>query len=191
MTTIVACGDGSTVWMAADSATNVYERPIIGGVRKLLRLRAGAGYQVLLGVAGAGGLPGCLAANLKIDAVPLPGEDVHAWAHAIACAITEIADDAGLMEDGALDGSVLLGWGGRLWTVSQSCACAHPDGRAAIGSGEGPAIGALDVLLDQGTEPAVAVTRAAQVGITRDRYSGGPVQVERLAGPDEPDEGDR
>ncbi|MEU0078544.1 hypothetical protein ABZY58_11660 [Micromonospora tulbaghiae] len=187
MTTIVAYADGSTVWMASDSATNVYDRPIIGGVRKLLRLPAGAGYQVLLGVAGAGGLPGCLAANLKIDAVPLPGEDVDAWAHAIACAICEIASDAGLMDEGVIDGSVLLGWGGRLWTISQSCACSHPDGRAAIGSGHGPAIGALDVLLDSGVEAAEAVVQAVQVGIARDRYTGGPVQMERLAGPDEPE----
>lgn len=182
----MAYGDGSTVWMASDSLTNVYDRPIISGVRKLLRLPAGGGYQVLLGVAGAGGLPGCLTANLKIDAVPLPGEDVDAWAHAIACAITDIATEAGLMEDGDIDGSVLLGWGGRVWTISQSCACAHPDGRAAIGSGEGPAIGALDVLLDTGVDPSEAVVRAAQVGIARDRYSGGPVQMERLAGTEVP-----
>ncbi|GAA3751026.1 hypothetical protein [Micromonospora maritima] len=188
MTTVVAAAVDGKVFMAADSATNVYERPVVGGIRKLLRLKAGALGEVLLGVAGAGGLPGCIQASLQIDSVPLEDEDVDAWAHAIACAITEIATEAGLLEDGSLSGSVLLGWNGHLWTLGHACACAHPDGRAAIGSGEGPAMGALDVLLDDGADPAYAVVRATQAGIRLDRFSEGPVNAEVLGPADEDDQ---
>ena len=180
MTTVVAAAVDGKVFMAADSATNVYERPVIGGIRKLLRLKAGALGEVLLGVAGAGGLPGCIQASLRIDSVPLEDEDVDDWAHAIACAITEIATEAGLMEDGSISGSVLLGWNGRIWTLGHSCACAHPEGRAAIGSGEGPAMGALDVLLEGAAEPAYAVVRAVEAGIRLARFSEGPIKVEVL-----------
>lgn len=180
MTTVVAAAVAGTVYMAADSCANVYERPVIGGIRKLLRLPAGD-EQVLLGVCGSGGLPGCIAANLKIDAVPKPGEDPDAWAHGIACAISQIAVDAGLLDEGKIDGGVLLGFGGRLWTLGHSTACAHPDGRAALGSGEGPAMGALDVLLDDGVSPLTAVRRAAEMGCRRDRYSEPPINVEVLS----------
>ncbi|MFI7608802.1 hypothetical protein ACIBTV_27330 [Micromonospora sp. NPDC049366] len=181
MTTVVAAAVNGTVYMAADSATNVYERPIIGGIRKLLRMPAGEGGEVLIGVCGSGGLPGCIAASLKIDGVPQPGEDVNAWAHAVACAISEIASQAGLVDDGKMDGGVLLGWDGRLWSIGHSTACAHPDGRAALGSGEGPAMGALDALLDE-TEwhPESAVRRAATIACRRDRYSEPPVWLEVL-----------
>ncbi|MBQ1047875.1 hypothetical protein KBX50_05300 [Micromonospora sp. C51] len=180
MTTVVAAAVAGTVYMAADSCTNVYERPVIDGIRKLLRLPAG-NDQVLLGVCGLGGLPGCIAADLKLDAVPKPGEDADAWAHAVARAVTDIAVEAGLVDNGKMDGSVLLGWGGRLWSLSHSTACAHPDGRAALGSGEGPAMGALDVLLDDGVSPLTAVRRAAEMGCRRDRYSEPPIYVEVLS----------
>lgn len=185
MTTIVAAAVDGTVYMASDSATNVYERPIIGGINKLLRLPVAAGGEVLIGVTGSGGLPGCISANLKIEQVPADPDDADSWAHAIACAISEIAVQAGLTDEGKMDGGVLLGWGGRLWSLGHSTACAHPDGRAALGSGEGPAMGALDVLLDGGeddepADPATAVLRAALIGCRRDRYSEPPVWLEIL-----------
>lgn len=184
MTTVVAWATGGAVYMAADTCTNVYERPIIGGARKIRRIATGTG-EALLGFCGSGGLADEIAAHHRIEAEPAPDateDNVHAWAHAIASAMSDIARDAGLTADGKLDGNVLLGWNGRLWTLTHHMAIPHPDGIAALGSGEGPAIGALDVLAELGMAPAQAVRKAVLVGIHRDRYSEAPVQVEVLAG---------
>ncbi len=178
MTTVVAVAVGGAVFMAADSMTNVYERPV-ASARKIVRLAAGDG-EVLIGFAGDGGLPGALVANLKIDGQPAEGEDPQAWAWSVASATTEIGVEAGLVENGRLDGNLLLGWRGRLWTLVHRQAIPHPDGRGALGSGEGPAIGALDAFMAMGMEPAEAVTRAVQIGCNRDRYSGGPIRLEVL-----------
>jgi ATP-dependent protease HslVU (ClpYQ) peptidase subunit len=182
VTTVAALAVGGVVYMAADTCTNVYERPIIGGARKVRRISTGTG-EALLGFCGSGGLPDVVAAHHKVTAEPTPdaGDDnVHGWAHAIACAISDVARDAGLVDDGKLDGSVLLGWNGRLWTLVHHMAIPHLDGIAALGSGEGPAMGALDVLAELQVAPVDAVRKAVLIGIHRDRYSEGPVQVEVL-----------
>ncbi|MEU1761285.1 hypothetical protein [Micromonospora sp. NPDC005652] len=179
MTTVVAYGDGKTVWMAADTATNVYERPIVGGATKILRLDAGDN-EVLLGMAGAGGLASVLpSASLPMS--PEDGESPQGWANAVALTLTQAAVEHGLVEDGKLDGIMLLGWNGLLWTITHAMAIPHPDGCAALGSGEGPAIGALDAFLLRGEDPAVAVRLAAEIACRRDRYSMPPVQVEVLS----------
>lgn len=181
MTTVVACTQAGSVFMAADSMINVYDRPIVGSVKKIARIAAGDG-EALIGMSGAGGLPGTIAAGFKLPDVPGPDDDPHPWAHAVAVAVTQLAMETGLVEDGKLDGSVLLGWRGQLWTIGHAVAVGHPDGRAAIGSGEGPAIGALDVLLNRGVLPAVAVVEAAHVACQRCRFSSPPLQFERLSG---------
>lgn len=184
MTTVAAWATNGAVYMGADTCTNVYERPIIGGARKIRRVSTGTG-EALLGFCGSGGLPDVIAAHHRIEAEPAPDADddnVHSWAHAIASAISDVARDAGLVDDGKLSGSVLLGWGGRLWTLTHHMAIPHPDGIAALGSGEGPAIGALDILTELDVAPADAVRQAVLVGIHRDRYSEAPVQVEVLDG---------
>lgn len=182
MTTVVACAVDGTVVMGADTCTNVYERPILNGAQKIVRLSAGDGDEVLLGVAGGGGLVGVLEAGLKLKAAPGDGENPQPWAHAVAVAVYELARDGGLLDGGQLDGHLILGWRGRLWTIAHSVAIPHPDGRAAIGSGEGPAIGALDVLLDRGVPAGEAVYEAVTVGCRRDRYSEPPIQMELLGG---------
>jgi ATP-dependent protease HslVU (ClpYQ) peptidase subunit len=183
VTTVAAFAINGAVHMAADTCTNVYERPIIGGARKIRRVPTGTG-EALLGFCGSGGLPDSVAAHHRIEAEPTPGateDDLQAWAYAIASAITDIARNGGMVdEDGHVDSRVLLGWNGRLWTLTHHMAIPHPDGIAALGSGEGPAIGALDVLAELGMEPAQAVRKAVLVGIHRDRYSEAPVQVETL-----------
>ena len=165
--------------MAADSMTNVYDRPIIGGCRKILRIAAGPG-EVLVGFCGDVGIPGLMASGLNVDEVPAGGEDPQPWADAVACAATGLAVAAGCVEDGRLAGSLLLGWDGRLWTLVHCGAVPHADGVAAVGSGEGPAIGALDAFLETGMAPGDAVRAAVLIGIRRDRHSAGPVQVEVL-----------
>lgn len=170
--------------MAADSCTNVYDRPIPDGARKILRLAAGRG-QLLLGFAGAGGLPNVCAAQLEVPPPPDPGADLEVWAGAVAKAVTEIGVAAGLVEEGKLDANLLLGWRGRVWTLTHMQAIPHRDGVAAIGSGEGPAIGALDALLatDQGyLGDGEMVARACAIAVERDRFSAGPIVVELLDG---------
>ncbi len=58
----------------------------------------------------------------------------------------------------------------------------HPDGVAAVGSGEGPAVGALDALTRCGVPPERAVAEAAQIAVERDQWSRPPVQHEFLPG---------
>lgn len=181
VTTVVGLARDGAVYMAADSMTNAYERPISNGARKILRLPAGGNGEALIGVTGSGGLPGVIAAELKIFEAPSEDQDPQPWAHTIARDITKLALDSSLAEDGHMSGTVLFGWGGRLWTLTHAMAIPHEDGIAAVGSGEGPAIGAVDALLVAGmTDLPQIVARAVAIGINRDRCSGGPIQVEML-----------
>lgn len=184
MTTVVAYARVGVIAMAADTCINVYERPIIGGAAKIVRFPAGRG-EVLLGFAGAGGLPGVLAARLEVPSEPADDGDPQVWATSVARAITEVAVAAGLVDDGKLDATLILGWRGRLWSISHMVAVPHSDGVAAIGSGEGPAIGALDAFIVAAWpwSPVEMVAQACAIGIARDRYSAGPVDVHILPAP--------
>lgn len=170
--------------MAADSLTNVYDRPIIDGARKIRRLQVGEHGEALLAVSGDGGLADLAEFNLNLTKAPSTDEDSdedREFAFEVACSLSELAKDAGLVDDGRLDGNALLGWNGKIWTLTHAQAIPAPDGRAAVGSGEGPAMGALDVLLDiVGAEPAQAVMEAVKVAIHRDRNSAAPFYVEVL-----------
>ncbi|TAK89305.1 MAG: hypothetical protein EPO06_11600 [Burkholderiaceae bacterium] len=179
MTTIVALARGGHVWMGADELTNVYERPVLGAV-KILRHPAGTS-EVLLGFTGFAGLVAETATHLTITEPPQYAGEMLGWAHTIAAKVSRIAMGAHLTEDGQMAGRVLLGACGRLWTLTHMGAIAHLDGMGALGSGEGPAIGALDALTRySAVDPAEAVTIAVQIGINRDRCSGGTPQVEHL-----------
>lgn len=183
MTTIVAAVDYDTgrVHVAADSLTNVYERPIPGGVRKLARVRFGDGTgEAVLGATGDTALNLILAHDLTIAAGP-PGPteaELERWAHRVAAECTRLAVAAGVVEGGKMDGSALLCAAGTIWTIFHGGALRHPDGRAALGTGEGPAMGALDILLDQRfVSVEVAVQMACKAAIARDRRSGEPIDV--------------
>lgn len=178
MTTVVACTRDGQVFMAADSLTNVYERPIYDGARKVRRIPVGDG-ELLLAVSGAGGIADAAQADLRPE--PPRDDDLQAWAGYVAHLVTDIGQERGFVDDGHLDASLLLGYAGRLWTIAHGVAIPHPDGIAALGSGEGPAIGALDVLLDQGEAPAAAVLAAVHIGCGRDKHSAPPVYAECLA----------
>ncbi len=197
MTTLLAVAHAGVVHMAADSLTNVYERPVVG-VRKILRIpvadQTHTNGEVLIGVSGDGALAALLRFHLKLDSAPagtaladLDGPDgPDAWAATVAQAITVIAQEHGVLEDGRLDGHLVLGYAGRVWTVVHCQAIPHGDGVAAIGSGEGPAIGAVDALLSTGMDPARAVPMAVRIGIERDKHSAGPVDYQRLDPPTTP-----
>lgn len=181
MTTLVAAAIDGQIAMAADTLTNVYNRPIIGGATKIRRVKMHGCPNVLLGIAGCGGLVAA-ASQITLPDEPDTTDDAacQEWAMAVAVVLNRWAVEAGITQDGRMDGSVLLGWGGRLWTCSEVQAIPHPDGRAALGSGEGPAIGALDALLLLGCPLEEAVRSAAEIGIDRCRYSARPIQVETL-----------
>lgn len=158
------------------------------GVVKLLRMPitnaiAEQGGSVLLGFCGAGALVDIAAAELNLDAAPAPGDDPHPWAVCMGQAITGLARDHGLLEDGHLNGNVLIGWGGNVWSVYTEGAHLHTDGIAAIGTGAALALGALHAMTTwprivgecEALEDAVAMAVTIASGL--DLYSGGPSVV--------------
>ncbi|MFG3710903.1 hypothetical protein [Micromonospora sp. NPDC047730] len=183
MTTVVAAAVDGKVFMAADSCLTLYNRPVVGLGMKILRLDAGDD-EVLLGLSGHWGLSGFLS-KLKLPVAPDESESYQAWAHELAGVITKAAVEAGIVDDGQMDNHLLLGWNGLLWTLHHHTALAHLDGRAAIGSGEAVALGALDAFLATDVPTAAAVAGAADIACRRDIYSQGPVQVEVLDAPEE------
>jgi ATP-dependent protease HslVU (ClpYQ) peptidase subunit len=190
MTTVLAVARDGVVYMAADSTTVIYDRPLAGAARKITRLAAGDS-EVLVGLCGDMGLDGIVKYQMQVAQPPQPGEDPGRWAYSFAAGITELAVGAGLVEDGRLDGNLILGWGGHVWTISHANCAAHPDGIAAIGSGQGVAIGAVDALLSHNVDPDVAVWAALRIAIRRDIASDGPIQTEMLPAPgDQPYPGD-
>jgi len=181
VTTVCAVARNGAVVMGADSMTNVYDRPV-DGVVKVRRYMLDGLSECLMGFAGDGALPELVAAKLTIPAPPTDGP-LQPWATEISVAITRIALDHQVIdEEGRMPGRVLLGYAGKLWTISHQQATPHLDGIAAIGSGEGPAIGAIDYGLARGDDNLTSlVTRAVLIGIERDRFSGGSVTVESLS----------
>ena len=182
MTTVAAIAVDGAVYVAADSRTNVYERPIDNGARKIRRVTCTKGGELLLAFCGAGALADLVPAKLDVEALPAHDDDAQQWAAAIAWAVSDIAFDARLTDGGQMDGSILLAASGRLWTLSNYGAIPHPDGIAALGSGEGPAIGVIDVLLELGADdPAHVVRRAVAIACHRDRHSSPPIYFETIA----------
>ena len=178
MTTVVAVAQGHEVWMAADTMTNIYDRPVYTA-RKIRRITTDSG-DILLGISGDGALADMI--EHRVEYPVLTDKHFDAWATEIAIAISKQGVAEGLADDGRLGGNLILGVQGRLWTLVHMQAVAHDDGMAAIGTGEGPAIGALEILLKLGEKPEFAVQQACEIGIARDRYSGGDVTAEHLAG---------
>lgn len=183
MTTVVALADQRGVWMAADTLTNIYDRPVRGWARKILRLPVGElGGEVLFGISGNSGMAS-MARSVWGDGFPDPPDDpdeAQLWAEDISSALTKPMIEAGMVEEGRLDGNFLLGYPGGLWTLQHHLAIWCPEGRGAVGSGEGPGIGALDALLTFDVPPCRAVEMAAAIACSRDRWSGLPLQIESV-----------
>lgn len=171
--------------MCADTKTNVYDRNMPGVARKIARLRA-HDETLLVGVSGNAGMVGRIRAGWDPDAVPAPPRgpvDVtQEWADEVAGMLTRPILDAAMVDsEGRMDGHLLLGAAGQVWTVFHHAAIWHPDGVAAVGSGEGLVIGAMDVLLGRpGWQPATALVEAVEVACRRDQWSGLPLQVEMI-----------
>jgi ATP-dependent protease HslVU (ClpYQ) peptidase subunit len=182
MTTCVAVARDGRV------ATNVYDRLVVG-ITKIWRHQSanvpGSHGAFLLGYAGDGALPAIVALGLTVkDVPPIDAADDQRdlWAAAMAHAITEQAIESHVTDSGGrLDGNLLLGHDGRVWTLTHMQAIPHRDGRAAVGSGEGLALGAVDAALALGhTDIEAIVTLAVRIGCQRDRYSDGQPQIVTL-----------
>lgn len=183
MTTVAAVADGTTVWMGADTMTQVYDRPIIGGARKVRRLRSATDVAVLLGVCGMGALAHVLeTAQVELLCEPPTDEaSLNRWAGEVCVRATAVAAAHHLVEDEQLDGTLLLGYLGRLWTLSNSVAIPHRDGVAALGSGEGQAMGALAALAAYtDLHPAERVERALSIAAAYDKHTAAPFDIEEL-----------
>jgi ATP-dependent protease HslVU (ClpYQ) peptidase subunit len=179
VTTLVGYARGRHTLMATDTATNVYDRPIYSAEKVVRCTTDGKDGSYLLGFAGEGAGPSVARGRHGVACMPDftdPG-DRNGWADAIARALTELFIEHQLVEGQRIDGTMLLAAGGHLWTLTHHQAIAHPDGMAAIGSGEGPSLGALHALIGAGRAPAKAIARACEIGILLDRYSGGEAVV--------------
>ena len=188
MTTVVGYARAGAVAIASDTAMSLGNRPILGS-KKLFRLGAGSS-EVLLGFCGAGaggtllrkGWPDLgLSAPSKTDAASLQD-----FAEDVAIAVTKLYVDAGIVEDGRMDGNLLLAFRGGLWTVSHHQAMFHEDGMASIGTGDDLALGALIAMLKlkgySDTAPIEDLVRiSCESAIEFDSFSGGTVDVEVLA----------
>ena len=181
MTTVVAVADERGVWMAADTTTNIYDRPVTGWARKIIRLRAGAG-TALLGISGNAGIPGQVRRVWPdgLSELPVDAEERQVWAEDIASELTVPLVEAGMVHEGQLDGHLLLGVPGAVWTIQHHMAILCPAGRGAVGTGEGPAMGAVDAFLQMKYQPDRAVELAATIACARDRWSGLPLQLESI-----------
>lgn len=182
MTTVVAYARGVHAVMAGDTMTNVYDRPTQGAT-KVHRFRTTSGDGTyLLGFAGEGAGPAIVRAHHSVESMPnlADEEDRNGWANAIAQAVTQTYADHLLLSEGRMDANLVLAVRGCVWTLTHQQAIPHLDGYAAIGSGEGPAIGALHALISNGAHPVDAVVQACEAGIRFDRYSGGKVTLATL-----------
>ena len=179
MTTIVGYAKGPHTILAADSCTNVYERPIHSATKIIRHPTASRDGVILLGFSGAGAARALVAQHLTVECLPNMDDpaDRHDWATSVAVAITGIYLDHGLQDGGDMDGHVLLAAQGHLWTIAHNVALSHPDGIAAIGSGEGPAIGALHALTDAGIHPVDACVRAVHYAARLDLHTGGRTRI--------------
>lgn len=140
------------------------------GPTKVRRVRCtGSDLDVLVAAAGAAEL---LTYFLRHNHVSPPGRDLEDWAQGMAEDVTACA--AGMTpsalvggetpnERGSMDGLLLLGHAGRLWTLDANMAVHVADGLVAIGSGGEVAIGALHVAMNYGATPRDAVTRAVEL----------------------------
>lgn len=184
MTTVIGIARAQGVWMSADTGTNVFDRPIVGSAQKIRRLLDRDGNPVaLLGISGTAAAISVLRSAFAAEPVEqLGGSDPEEWSYAIASRMTKAMVEAGLTdhETGQMDGTMLLGTPGHMWTLEHHMAIRMPDGIGAVGSGEAVAIGALAVLLESDPPLSQAVARAAEVATERDQWSRPPLQHEYL-----------
>lgn len=177
MTTVAALIRDGVVHMAADSQTNIYDRPVYTA-RKIIRRSVGSS-DLLLGVAG----DGAMAALLRYDwEMPLRGDYAELrWLNLVMSSITDLALERNIgLEDGRLTTSILIGHRGALYhgthhqLVSPGMSC------AAIGRGEEPAMATMLALQDHTTlGPEFILEHAIAYAGRLTNGTGGPIRYER------------
>jgi hypothetical protein len=197
MTTLAAFTNGLTIWMACDGVT-VEEGKRLPEPHKIARLpvftepasRRGEKSEALVGVGGASALIALVQHELDLEQAPARGDDERAlylWAHGVARSITRLALELTppiVDEDGHLDGLGLLGFGGRLWSLTENAATPLPSAWA-MGSGGEYALGAIHAQLVAAPErsPEDVLRTSLAAAIVHDASSGYPVVVESVESP--------
>ena len=202
MTVIAAVADDTGVWMAADTGEPV-GGTWHGAARKIRRVQLpNGGGEILLGVAGGGGLMALAERAIPTcdDPCAIPGDDLDTWADFIARHLTEAAATAvpPMTEpdrDGmtVLSGMWMLGYRGRLWHLLTHHALPVPDGVTASGVGAdlalGYMLGARDLARYNSGSPvygrdlAAGAVKAAVLRIPYCSAPDGPI-IEHLLGSD-------
>jgi len=137
--------------------------------------------HVLIATSGVHSLLGLARHALNLPQLPDPNdaEDCDRWAHAVACALAELAVDAKppLVDDGRVDGEALLAFDRHLWLLNGPAAI-RLYSAFAIGSGAPEARGALHALGRFGhQQPQMDVVAAVKAAIDLDPNCGGAVMV--------------
>jgi len=169
MTVVAAIARNGHVVMAADRQTS-YQQQAVYGAKKIRRLTAGSG-EVLIAASGNGALPNVVARHCKLDHAPDAGatlSELQEWADVVAEAATEVLANAQppLLEQGSIDGTLLLAARGHLFYLFTHQAAHAADGVAALGSGSEVALGAMHAALRHGDEPLDAVLLGVELGCT-------------------------
>lgn len=186
MTTIAAATDGTTVWMAADSCSSNSPAFVVRHRTdpKLVRLPVGDRHA-LLGFAGLVQVERIARYHLDTPTVPDPNADseLAAWAHQVAERWGQLAVDHRAVDaDGDVDGIGLLGYAGRLWSITDGCAL-RIGHYYAIGTGGPYAMGALAALGQEhrGIRLPEDLTAAVEAAARHDLYTRPPVVTDRAS----------
>lgn len=182
MTVIAAVPTHEGVFMAADSQLTRGES-IMGSVPKIIVKTAG-GSDVLIAVTGNHRLSALARHGLNLPDRPDAADEnsCDSWAHAIACALADLAFEAKppvLDEHGSVDGEALLAFDRHLWLLNGQAAV-RMAGPFAIGSGAPEARGAMHAVgvgTERYVDPAWALAVALRAAIDLDPNCGGQVMI--------------
>lgn len=159
MTTVAALIHNGTVYMAADSQTNIYDRPVYTA-QKIIR-RTSGGVPLLLGVAGDGAMGGLLTYDWTPPYAASDG-GLRGWLHEVATSITALCIERNVgLDNGRLHSSVLIGYRGELHHLTHGQAIDPGMNCAAIGRGEEPAMATMLALRDHTNLDPDAILAAA------------------------------
>jgi ATP-dependent protease HslVU (ClpYQ) peptidase subunit len=162
MTVIAAVAREGRITIAADTASHE------GATRFLAspKIRRYPGDVLLAGA----GLASLLQALRDPATIPSRAtDDLDEWAQSTAEKITGVllAQQPPMVEDGSLNGELILGYGGRLWYIDANYAVPCHAGIGVIGSGSDVAFGAITAYLERGASSYTAVTQAVAIACQR------------------------
>lgn len=164
MTVIAAITTQTHTIIGSDIATDYSSTLISRAKSKIIKVTADNGELILFGGAGNAALTPYVTRHLQIEDTPDRNstKDADAWAETIAESITTLAAEATppLINDGSLDGCLLMAWRQHLWYVFAHHAIRPHDGIAAVGSGCEAARGSMNTAISHGVDAETAVRDA-------------------------------